>query len=279
MTDDARPVETFAFETLTLNAAGEVAQRRPLMARRCVEPLAPGLGLALVFVPGGAFMMGSPRGQGADDERPQHRVNVAPFWMGQGPVTQAQWEAVMGRPARCRFQGAGLPVDSVSWRQARRFCERLSSRTGRPYWLPSEARWEYACRAGTTGPFSCGETLTSAVANYNGEFVFRSEPRGVYRHVTTPASTFPPNAFGLWDLHGNIWEWCADAWHANYAGAPPGDQAWEAGGEKGQRVARGGCWHDTPDVCRSAARLRYAEDEGDELVGFRVVCDLGGDEV
>jgi formylglycine-generating enzyme required for sulfatase activity len=258
------------FTTLSVDARGEVVNRRVQQMHESIEALGDGLILEMLAVPGGAFLMGSTRGQGYDDERPQHRITVAPFWMGKFPITQAQWQSVMG-PHTGRFSGARCPVESVSWEQARRFCERLTKRTGRAYHLPSEARWEYACRAGTETPFYFGETLTTELANYNGEFTYRNEPKGVYRHVTTDVGSFPPNAFGLHDMHGNVWEWCADPWHDSYGGAPTDGRIWLAGGDEKHRVARGGCWHDTPDVCRSAARLKLRADEGDEFVGFRVV--------
>jgi formylglycine-generating enzyme required for sulfatase activity len=257
------------FTSVRLDAAGAVIERVPAEAMGWVEVLGGGVTLALVTVPGGSFQMGTRGGPDAD-EQPAHRVAVPAFRLGRGPVTQAQWQAVMGRAAPCRFRGDALPVETVTWHEAVRFCQKLAARTGRAYGLPSEAQWEYACRAGSAAPFAFGETLTTEVANYNGEFVFRAEPKGVYRHVTTAPGTFPPNAFGLWDLHGNVWEWCADLWHADYGGAPADGRAWDAGGAAGRRVARGGCWHDTPHVCRSAARLSYPADEGDELVGFRV---------
>ena len=175
-------------------------------------PVSDALELEMVLVPGGAFLMGSPRGQGYPDEQPQHYVQTWPFWMSRSPITQEQWQAVMGT-LPCRFKGPKLPVDTVSWIEANRFCEKLSSRTRHRIHLPSEAQWEYACRAGANTAFSYGPTLTSDLANYNGEFTYQNEPKGIYRHTTTPGGTFPPNAFGLYDLHGNLWEWCLDVWH------------------------------------------------------------------
>jgi formylglycine-generating enzyme required for sulfatase activity len=160
-------------------------------------------------------------------------------------------------------------VDRVSWYDAREFCERLSERTGRVYRLPSEAEWEYACRARTTTPFYFGETITTDLANYVGEHIYRSEPKGIYRHETTEVGSFPPNAFGLYDMHGNVWEWCADAWHDNYVGAPADGSVWESRSGS-QRVLRGGCWHDPPGLCRSAARLKHVPHEGEDFFGFRV---------
>lgn len=258
------------YTTVTLDVHGEVVARDAQQARMIVEDLGRGVMLELVGIPGGAFVMGSPRGQGYDDERPQHRVTLTPFAMSRLAVTQAQWHTLMG-PHKGRFSGAQRPIESVSWHDAVRFGERLSRRTGRAYRLPSEAQWEYACRAGMTTPFTFGPTLTTDVANYVGEHTYRLEPKGMYRHATTDAGSFPPNAFGLCDMHGNVWEWCMDAWHDSYDGAPDDNRAWLSGGETAFRVARGGCWHDPPDLCRSAARLKVRASEGDEFVGFRIV--------
>jgi len=220
--------------------------------------------------------MGSPRGQGYPDEQPQRYVRLPAFWMSRGPITQAQWQAVMGKPQVCRFHGDDLPVETVTWEEAARFCEKLSARAGLKLHLPGEAQWEYACRAGAQTAFSCGPTLSSDLANYNGEFAYHDGPRGVYRHTTNPGGAFPPNAFGLFDLHGNLWEWCADAWHDDYGGAPADETPWLSGAPAEFGVARGGSWHDIPDVCRSAARLKLRRAEGDEMTGFRVVMDTAG---
>jgi formylglycine-generating enzyme required for sulfatase activity len=262
-----------AFETITIDRQGQIIERERLRAQQFVEDLGNGVILEMIAIPGGAFLMGSPQGQGYDDERPQHRVKVAPFLMGKHPITQAQWASVMGQHTG-RFSGDLLPVENISWDAAQAFCRRLSSMTGRPYRLPCEAEWEYACRAGTTTPFACGWTLTTELANYNGLFTFAAGPKGVYRHAPTAAGSFPPNAFGLHDMHGNLWEWCADPWHESYEGAPVDGQVWTAGGPPSLRVLRGGSWHDTPDVCRSAVRLKLPKAEGDEICGFRVAMSL-----
>ncbi len=260
------------FMTITLNDAGEAIDYRTCHVQQYVEDLGQGVTLELIAIPGGAFVMGSPVGQGYADEHPQHRVNVPPFLLGKCLITQEQWQLLMGRHVG-RFSGATCPVENVPWHAAVRFCERLSGRTGRHYHLPSEAQWEYACRAGTGGPFTFGATLTTDVANYNGEYLYRAERKGPYRHTPTKGGTFPPNAFGVCDMHGNLWEWCADHWHNSYEGAPTDGRAWVTDGETAYRVTRGGSWHDTPDVCRSAARLRVLADEGDEMTGFRVALD------
>ena len=263
------------YESVRVDAQGQVVDRLPHMARGFVEPLAAkgaaaALGLAMIEIPAGRCSMGSPRSQGSDEERPQHLVSVSRFFMARGLVTQEQWQAVMGRRAPCRFSGDERPVENVAWGEAQTFCQRLARLTGRDYRLPSEAQWEYACRAGGSTPFHTGETLTADLANYCGEHVYRGEPAGPYRHVTTPAGQFPPNAFGLYDMHGNLWEWCADTWHADYDGAPASDAAWLSGGDRVARVVRGGSWHDVPGACRSAARTRYEAAQGDDFVGLRL---------
>jgi formylglycine-generating enzyme required for sulfatase activity len=261
--------QAVTFETVTVDERGTITARTRCTGYRVTEPLPAGVTLELVAIPAGGFLMGSLPGQGFEDERPLHSVRLPAFWLGQYPVTQAQWQAVMGRLPPCRGRGPHRPVDRVSWHAAQAFCRRLAELTGRAYRLPSEAEWEYACRAGTTTPFYVGETLTTGLANYVGLHLYRAEPEGVYRHGTTDVGTFPPNAFGLYDMHGNVWEWCADAWHDDYTGAPPDGQAWKQR-DAAVYVLRGGCWHDPPGLCRSAARLRQRATEGEDYFGFRV---------
>jgi formylglycine-generating enzyme required for sulfatase activity len=171
------------------------------------------------------------------------------------------------------------PVERVNWYQAVEFCERLSKLTGRNYRLPSEAEWEYACRAGTTTPFYFGETITSELVNYDGNYSYGNGPRGEYRSQTTPVGQFPPNAFGLYDMHGNVWEWCSnDCSHDGYHYAPTDGSAWVASNKKYyteiRALLRGGSWADDPDVCRSAIRSFYIRpDVLNCATGFRVVCD------
>lgn len=267
---EKQPVSEIEFTTVTLNERGEIQDRTVHHARQFIEPLGSGLDLEMIALPGGMFRMGTLGKQGYDDEHPQHQTTVAPFWIGKCLITQAQWRLIMGM-SHSRFTGDRLPVERVAWHEAVRFCERLAKHTKHTYRLPSEAQWEYACRAGTVMTFHFGETLTTEVANYNGEFVYRSEPNGVYRHTTTEVDQFPPNAFGLHDMHGNLWEWCADAWHDSYDGAPTDDRVWSSSGIEIYRVARGGCWHDIPNVCRSAARLKVDAHDAEEFIGFRVM--------
>jgi formylglycine-generating enzyme required for sulfatase activity len=263
------PVQEFEFQVVTVNRLGEVTQRQTHQARQFTEKLDAMVSLEMVVIPGGVFTMGSRAGEGYEDERPQHLVRVAPFLMSKYPVTQETWNVVMDwtPPYRCR--GARRPVDRVSWQDAGEFCRRLSERTGRGYRLPSEAEWEYACRAGTTTPFTFGETITTDLVNYVGEHTYGSGPKGVYRHETNDVGGLPANRFGLHDMHGNVWEWCADAWHDNYIGAPTNGGVWEDG-TGSRRVLRGGCWHDPPDLCRSAVRLAHVPNEGEDYFGFRL---------
>jgi formylglycine-generating enzyme required for sulfatase activity len=165
-------------------------------------------------------------------------------------------------------------VVQVSWHEAMEFCSRLSQRTGRHYMLPSEAQWEYTCRAGSRTPFAFGETITTDLANYRGTSTYGDGPKGDYRQQTTPVGSFPANAWGLQDMHGNVWEWCLDAWHESYEGAPGDGSAWldEEAEEDTRRLLRGGSWRNYPRNCRSACRFLAHPGRVDGLVGFRVVC-------
>jgi formylglycine-generating enzyme required for sulfatase activity len=232
--------------------------------------------LEMVAIPGGTFVMGSPHDEPErySSEGPQHEVSIESFFMGRYPVTQAQWRAVAALPQvqrelktdPSRFKGDDRPVENVSWNDAVEFCARLSAQTGRDYRLPTEAEWEYACRAGTTTPFHFGETISSELANYGGS-------AGERRGETTPVEQFGvANAFGLSDMHGNVWEWCQDHWHENYEGAPTDGSAWLEGGDSSRRVRRGGSWIIDPRFCRSAFRYRYVPDYYFYVLGFRVCC-------
>ena len=263
------PIRDFEFESVTVDSFGEIIARQTYTTWQFSENLDTNITLEMVPIPENMFQMGSPPGQGYDDEYPRHTVWVSTFLIGKYPVTQEQWKAVMGWLPPCRCKGPKRPVDRVSWIDATAFCEQLSKKTGRSYRLPSEAEWEFACRAGTTTPFYFGETITTNLSNYVGEHIYRSEPQGHYRHGSCDVGSFPPNTFGLYDMHGNVWEWCADAWHDNYLGAPTKGSVWDAGNDS-PRVLRGGCWHDTPGLCRSAARLKHVPNEGEDFFGFRV---------
>ena len=217
--------------------------------------------LEMIYIPGGSFMMGSPEGEGYDSEKPQHLVKIQPFFIGKFPVTQAQWQAVMeNNPAH--FQDNPLnPVERVSWDDAQEFCNALSKKTGKTYRLPTEAEWEYACRAGTTTPYYFGETITKELANYQG-------------NATKQVGSYPPNEFGLYDMHGLVWEWCEDDWHQNYENAPNDGKAWLSKFSK-IKVIRGGSWNDDPRDCRSAYRVYLSREDRDGSIGFRVACVAG----
>jgi formylglycine-generating enzyme required for sulfatase activity len=261
-------------------------------AQYFIEDLGNGIQLEMVMIPGGSFMMGSPETEedSNDYERPQHQVTIKAFCLGKYQVTQAQWKAVAAfpqvnrelKPDPSRFKGDGStsltnhrPVEKVSWEDAVEFCDRLSRHTKRQYRLPSEAEWEYACRAGTTTPFHFGETITTDLANYNGKSTYGDGVEGINRGETTEVGSFGvANNFGLYDMHGNVWEWCQDSWHSNYKGAPTDGSAWLDNEESSNRkLLRGGSWYKLPGNCRSA--YRYYSSLGNDLnfsIGFRVVC-------
>jgi len=257
--------------------------RQEQQAYRLQEPL-PGIAsLEMVSIPRGTFLMGSPgdEPERLNSEGSQHEVTVPSFFMGRYPVTQAQWRVVAAMPqvertlkaAPSRFKDDLRPVEQVSWYDAVEFCARLSAHTGRQYCLPTEAEWEYACRADTTTPFHFGETISSDLATYKGRNVYADGPAGEDAKATTPIDHFGlANAFGLSDMHGNVWEWCQDHWHSNYKGAPTDGSAWIEGGNSERRILRGGSWFDDPWYCRSASRNTYGSDNRYNDNGFRVVC-------
>ncbi|MEB3334455.1 MAG: SUMF1/EgtB/PvdO family nonheme iron enzyme [Cyanobacteriota bacterium] len=277
----------------------------PLAVWGVVEELAPGVPLQMVEIPRGSFSMGSPPGEeGRDvygqwredwkrlaavegvDVEAQRLVTVPGCWLGRCPITQAQWQVVAGWPRLERelnpdpatFKGVDRPVEQVSWHDAVEFCRRLSQRTGRTYSLPSEALWEYACRAGTTTPFHFGATLGAELANFRGTVSYGSGPTGEFREHTTPVGSFPANAWGLHDMHGNVWEWCLDRWHPSPRQGPSDGRPWLEPAEglpaEGQelRLLRGGSWFDVPHYCRSACRDRTLPADHNDNVGFRVCC-------
>lgn len=277
---------------VTLHQGQVTTQVQPIQVWQ--EPLVDQLTLDLVNIPGGEFLMGSPPDEvGRDiyqsvypdtvgkDVEAQHRVTVASFAMGQFPVTQAQWRAVAALPRVNReidpdpsnVKGDNRPVEQVSWHEAVEFCDRLSQHTGRPYRLPSEAEWEYACRAQTTTPFHFGDTLSAELANYDGNYTYGTGAKGQYRQATTAVGQFGvANAFGLFDLHGNVFEWCLDHWHPSYEGATTDGSAWVTDGNEGRRIVRGGSWDFYPGNCRSASRDYLIPDLRYNSYGFRVCC-------
>jgi formylglycine-generating enzyme required for sulfatase activity len=261
-------LQPFGFETAKLvngkafwGGTKIVVKKSQGVAHRFFQNLGGGISLQMVSIPAGTFIMGAPElEEGSSDyQRPQHRVRIAPFYMGKYPVTQAQYAAIMGSNPSY-FQGKDRPVETVSWHDAVAFCQKLSHLTSQNYRLPSEAEWEYACRAGTTTSFYCGETISPEVVNYGGE-------------ETTIVGAFPANNYGLYDMHGNILEWCADKYHGNYKGAPMDGSVWDLDG-KGTYILRGGSWYSKSSYCRSAARNYHNPDRRFPYFGFRVCLSL-----
>jgi formylglycine-generating enzyme required for sulfatase activity len=234
------------------------------------------IGMKLVYMPPDKFMMGSPPNEKGrySDEGPQHRVEISRgFYMGVTEVTQAQYRAIMGsNPSHFKGDEKELPVESISWNDAAEFCKKLSQKEGKAYRLPTEAEWEYACRAGTTTPFNTGETISTEQANYNGNYVYGTGRKGVYRGKTIAVGSFEANAFGLYDMHGNVWEWCSDWYDTDYY-SKSGDLAVDPENTQktDSRVFRGGLWSAYPGFCRSASRDGSALDYRSSSIGFRVV--------
>ena len=238
--------------------------------------LGKGITMDLIGIPGGKYLMGSPESEPerSNDEGPQHQVTIRPFLMGKYLVTQAQWQAIMkNNPARFTDDDEN-PVEKVSWFDCIDFCQRLSEKLDREFRLPSEAEWEYAARAKTTTPFFYGETITTELANYNGEYTYGIEKEGEYRHKTTKVGNFSPNRFGLYDLHGNVAEWCADTWHDSYQEAPDNGDSWVAEDPSLERVLRGGSWLHMPGSCRSAQRFSSTGNSKSDAFGFRIASSV-----
>ena len=286
------PSPTFEFEVVTLEVqtsglfgrnTESVKRSRPAKAQYFREALSSNVSLDMVSIPGDSFQMGAANDEegAGSDEYPQHSVTIAPFHMGKFAITQAQWKAIATlpkinhdlNPDPSNFKGANRPVEQIYWFEAVEFCDRLTQKTGKLYRLSSEAEWEYACRAGTTTPFHFGETISADLANYGGNHTYGSGKKGQYRKQTTDVGSFSPNAFGLFDMHGNVWEWCSDCWHNTYQGAPIDGSVWEAGDSE-HRLLRGGSWGNDPIFCRSAYRNRYSPGYHNDNIGFRVVCLL-----
>jgi formylglycine-generating enzyme required for sulfatase activity len=286
-------LQPFHFEvaTIELKESAVLQQKIELIVKQnqqqaqyFVEDLGQGVQLEMVSIPKGKFLMGAPKEEkeSKDNERPLHPVTIKPFFMGKYPITQAQWRVVALLPRikkelkhnPSNFKGDNRPVERVSWSDAVEFCERLSLHTNRLYRLPSEAEWEYACRAGTTTPFHFGETIKSELANYNARYAYGVGVKGIYRSKTTNVGSFGvANGFGLYDMHGNVLEWCADHWHSSYEGAPQDGSAWLDNDDNQRRVLRGGSWYRNPVYCRSACRddnfaLSYT------YIGFRIACGV-----
>ena len=256
----------FSFNVAIIGKNGKKTGEQTHTARQKVIELANGVTLEMVYIPGGTFNMGSPNGQGESSEHPQHAVTLSPFYMAKTPITQAQWQAVMGKNPS-NWKEANRPVEQVSWNDCQTFLQKLNAkthgRTSLQFRLPTEAEWEYACRAGSQSAYCFGDS-DAGLEQYG----WHSGNAGGQTH---PVGEKSPNAFGLLDMHGNLWEWCQDVWHDSYQGAPTDGSAWEQGGQPSYRVLRGGSWGNQPVNLRSANRVRGNPDSGSYSLGFRAV--------
>jgi formylglycine-generating enzyme required for sulfatase activity len=282
---DSQPLEQnkpslkpFPFETVRLNERGQIIERPLITVNRFMEDLGEGVQLAMIEIPAGKFLMGSPDSEedNLQWEKPQHWVEIPRFYLGQCLITQGQWKALMGGKNPAYFKGDdNLPVEQVSWLDSIKFCEKLSTKTGRNYRLPSEAEWEYACRAGSEKPFAFGKTINSEVVNYDGNYPYGKVPKGNYLEKTTLAGKFPANSFGLYDMHGNLWEWCLDEWVNSYSDAPVDDSARVDVNSRDSdktHVLRGGSWGSNATDCRSAIRGCNSANNSNRNDGLRVVA-------
>ena len=278
-------IQAFEFTTVKINSQGKEIENFQGQAFSLKEELGDGVILQMVYIPGGEFWMGSPESEGKrySNERPQHLVTVKSFFISKFPITKLQWKQIaslpeVGRKLKLlpsRRGGKNHPVTQVSWFDATEFCDRLSQKTGHNYHLPSEAQWEYACRAGTTTPFHFGETINFNLANYDSSYLYRSESKGICSKKTTEVGSFQhPNFFGLFDMHGLVWEWCLDNWHQNYNEAPANGYAWLDSDDNNTRVMRGGSWRNEPFLCRSSSRQFNYINETSNNIGFRVIRSL-----
>ena len=275
---DLKSLPSYEFEVVTVDFKGQIIATEKNQAQVFTEDLGNNVSLEMVVIPGGEFMMGTAGSEG--EEGPQHLVTVSPFLIGKYPITQEQWRTVASMPKikfdldlePSNFKGDMRPVENITKGQIIEFCARLWQFTGKLYSLPSEAQWEYACRANTTTPFHFGETITPDLANYDGEYNYKDEPVGIFRQETLPVGCFPPNAFGLYDMHGNVIEFCADNWHDDYQDAP-NDCKSRIGGSDYFTPLRGGGWSSPSWLCESANRrdnLRRSRERYED-VSFRLV--------
>jgi len=247
--------------------------------------------MKLVRIPRGKFLMGSLNSEeGRLPEETQHEVEITqPYYLAACPVTQQEYQQVMGtNPSWFSTEGGGkasvlgldttrFPVESVSWEEAEEFCRRLAAlpaekQAGRTYRLPTEAEWEYACRAGTTTPFSYGPSLSSSFANFDGNNPYRTE-RGPYLARTAEVGSYQANGWDFSDMHGNVRQWCADVYSRDYyTRSPAQDPRNDAKGDQDVRVVRGGSWYVSGSSCRSASRSRSPAGARSREIGFRVAC-------
>lgn len=290
-------IEKFTFETITFETEKKLFGLMSTIKKNIVtktgqffvEYIGEGVNVDMIFIPSGSFLMGSNNTEyGRDkDENPQHLVKLNCFYISKYPITQIQWRTVSSFPKISRplknnpsfYKGDNLPVEKVSWLDAQEYCKRLSKYTGRTYRLPTESEWEYACRGNTKTSYFFGDTITPDFANYNTETNDNKKNTGQFDKKTTPVDNFYPNSFGLYDFHGNVWEWCEDHYANNYIHKPKNGSAFYGAMPKARcapanqpRVVRGGSWSLSSEYCRSAKRGNYAPDSNFNFIGFRIVC-------
>ncbi|MEZ5672686.1 MAG: SUMF1/EgtB/PvdO family nonheme iron enzyme [Thiotrichaceae bacterium] len=254
MTALVETLPEITFETAFIDGRQNI-RRETRKARQLTEFLPNNVTLEMIYVPGGTFLMGSNE---ADSEKPIHPVTLQPFFVGKYPVTQAQWQAVMdNNPSN--FKGVNRPVETVNWQEAVEYCLKLSQLTGKHYRLLSEAQWEYACRAGSVTKYSFGEIITPVLANYSDSKIGQ----------TTDVGKYPANGFGLYDMHGNVWEWLEDVYHDSYSGAPSDGSAWISG-DSNFHLLHGGSWLNNDVGLRCAGRNGYDSTGRNSDRGFRL---------
>lgn len=280
-----KPLKTRKLKTVKVDADGQIISEPPINIAYFDEPalrqaLRKVLPLRMVQIPAGEFLMGSPPNEPKREaqEGPQRSIQVPSFYMGAFVVTQQQYEAVMGNnPSYFTddqgTDGANLPVEQITWQDANEFCKQLSELTRRTYRLPTEAEWEYACRARTTTPFCFGETLTTEIANFFADFSFTENFEENYRNTPVAADSFWPNGFGLYNMHGNVHEWCSDDYHNSYEGAPSDANQWVSNQANASKIMRGGSWFNDTHFCRSASRDKNTQVGRSNSFGFRLVCE------
>ncbi|MBE9101432.1 SUMF1/EgtB/PvdO family nonheme iron enzyme [Vacuolonema iberomarrocanum] len=272
--------QEFNFEVVAVDAQGTKIIQSKKKSKEFIEECGDQK-FEMVIVPGGSFLMGAAEKNAPKSELPLHTATVDPFLISKYPITKAQWKAVAQLPqierkllkSPSRFGSAAHPVVQISWDDAIEFCKRLSEYLKAEYRLPTEAEWEYACRGYSLTPFHFGESITLDLANYDGTHSSQAEVEVIVRGRPTSVKIFPfANNFGLYDLHGNVWEWCMDHWHENYNEAPNNGSAWiDNDSRNTDRVIRGGSWQNTLAFCRSTSRLADTEDNKSDNIGFRIV--------
>ena len=275
--------QIFSFETVKVNDLGEIIKRTKKSAFYYTEDIGNGIGLDMVYIPSGSYMMGSPASKSGEEnkneiiryeKKPPQLVNISAFYMAKHLTTQEQYQSIMAENPS-KFRGNKRPVEQVDWCKAKECCSALKRRSNKKYVLPSESQWEYACRSGTTTLFYCGDMITSDLANYDSKFRYKSQKLGINIPQTTDVDKFPPNSFGLYDVHGNVSEWCGDFWNPHV----PKDErpwvhedSWWSPNAYAGYLSRGGSWFSFLDDCRSASRINGFKIPSH--IGFRVACLL-----